>query len=182
MTRLSRNDWLKAGFEMLTNQGASGLTIENLTDKLDVTKGSFYHHFQNAEDYKIALLEFWEEQYTNRVVQLTEAGKEPKRIFDHFMGILATEDPSIEIILRSWASRDELVRSYMQRTDEERVAHATHWFEQMGKKSPLAEDLAQMLYALLIGCYSVFPPIKGVALIGMITRFLTATGVLKENK
>ncbi len=101
MTRLSRNDWLKAGFEMLTNQGASGLTIENLTDKLDVTKGSFYHHFQNAEDYKIALLEFWAEQYTNRVVKLTEAGNEPERIFDHFLGI--------------WQPRTHLLRSYCGR-------------------------------------------------------------------
>ncbi len=70
----------------------------------------------------------------------------------------------------------------MQRNDKGRVAQATNWFEQMGKKSPVAEDLAQMLYALLIGCYSVFPPIKGDALVGMITRFLTASGVLKENK
>jgi AcrR family transcriptional regulator len=181
MARVSRNDWLAAGFDVLAAEGAAGLTIETLTHKLNVTKGSFYHHFQNVEDYKNALLAFWEQQYTTRIVALSESGGDPTQIFTRFLAILASESPAIEITLRSWAFQDEQVRAYVQRIDEARVAYAQGWFEQLGHEPQQAEQLSKMLNTLLIGCYSIFPPIQAEALQKTMSRFLQISGALKDQ-
>jgi AcrR family transcriptional regulator len=181
MTHLSRSDWLDAGFDVLISDGAVGLTLDTLTHRLDVTKGSFYHHFKNVEDYKNALLESWEQKYTNRLIVMSEIIDDPVQIFNRFLAILASELPIVEICLRSWAFQDEQVRAYVQRVDEARVAQAQVWFEKLGHDSSQAERLSKMLYALLIGCYSIFPPINGEILQKTITHFLQITTNFKEK-
>ncbi|BCY19557.1 TetR family transcriptional regulator (plasmid) [Leptolinea sp. HRD-7] len=181
MTRLLRDDWLAAGFDVLVNEGAPALTIDTLTRKLNVTKGSFYHHFRNADDYQNALLESWEQQYTARVIEMSEAAGDPALVFDRFSRVLASELPDIEICFRSWAFQDERVRSYVQRVDEARIAQARRWFEMMGYDSTRAEGLARMLYALLVGCYSIFPPVQGEILQKTMTEFLQIASKHKEE-
>jgi len=181
MTHLLRTDWLAAGFDVLVNEGAEALTLDTLTRKLHITKGSFYHHFRNVEDYKNALLDSWEQQYTTRVIAMSETTGDPARVFDRFLAVLASELPNIEICLRSWAFQDEQVRGYVQRVDEARVAQARVWFEKMGHDSTQAEWLARMLYVLLIGCYSIFPPIQGDKLQKTMTQFLQIAATYKEK-
>ena len=43
---VTRREWLDAGLELLADEGAPAVTIERLTGKLGVTKGSYYHHFK----------------------------------------------------------------------------------------------------------------------------------------
>jgi AcrR family transcriptional regulator len=181
MTHLSRNDWLAAGFDVLVSEGSAGMTLDKLTHKLKVTKGSFYHHFQDVEDYKNALLESWEQQFTIRVVAMSETTGDPAQIFNRFLAILVSESPNIEICLRSWAFQDEQVKAYVQRVDEARVAQTRIWFAKLGHDSSQAERLSRMLYALLIGCYSIFPPIDGEILHKTITHFLQITETVKEK-
>lgn len=181
MTHLFRNDWLAAGFDVLVSEGAVALTLDTLTRKLNVTKGSFYHHFRNVEDYKNALLKSWEQQYTTRVIDMSEITGDPAQVFNRFLAVLASELPTIEICLRSWAFQDEQVRAYVQRVDEARVAQAQVWFEKLGHDSTQADRLAKMLYALLIGCYSIFPPIDGEILQKTITQFLQIAATFKEK-
>jgi AcrR family transcriptional regulator len=114
MTHLFRNDWLAAGFDVLVSEGAVALTLDTLTRKLNVTKGSFYHHFRNVEDYKNALLESWEQQYTTRVIVMSETTGDPAQVFNRFLAVLASELSNIERCLRSWAFQDEQVRVYVQ--------------------------------------------------------------------
>ena len=175
MTRLLRHDWLAAGFDVLVNEGTVALTLDTLTRKLNVTKGSFYHHFRNVDDFQNALLESWEQQYTTRVIEMSENTGDPDQVFDKFLSALAVELPDIERCLRAWAIQDEQVRAYVQRVDEIRVAQARVWFEKMGHGSTQAQWLAKTLYALLIGCYSIFPPIDGQAMKENITQFLQIT-------
>ncbi|MFZ6029606.1 MAG: TetR/AcrR family transcriptional regulator [Chloroflexota bacterium] len=179
--RISRNDWLTAGFDVLAAEGTAGLTIESLTRKLNVTKGSFYHHFQNVEDYKNALLAFWEQEYTIRIVTMSDAAGGPAEVFTRFLAILASESPTVEISLRAWAFQDAQVQAYVQRIDETRVAHARRWFEQSGHTAQQAERLSRMLNALLIGCYTIFPPVLGETLQETIFHFLHITGTIQEQ-
>jgi hypothetical protein len=127
------------------------------------------------------LLAFWEQEYTTRIVAMSESTGDPAQIFTQFLAILASELPTVEISLRSWAFQDEQVRAYVQRIDETRMAHAQRWFEQLEHDSQQAEGLSRMLNALLIGCYSVFPPILGEALQKTIIHFLHTTGTLKNQ-
>ena len=72
-TRLTREAWLEKALEVLHRQGNAGLQIENFTRQLGVTKGSFYWHFQDRDHFRRAILDYWDERYTRRVVAQLEA-------------------------------------------------------------------------------------------------------------
>ena len=86
MSRKTKNDWLVAGYETLGESGASTLTIDHLCNRLGVTKGSFYHHFQNYQDYKEQLLAFWEEQLTTSIVAFAEDAGDLSEVLARFHG------------------------------------------------------------------------------------------------
>lgn len=56
---MTREDWIEAAFETLLNHGIAAVTVENLCRILGVTKGSFYHHFQDRSALLNALIEHW---------------------------------------------------------------------------------------------------------------------------
>ncbi len=119
MAHISHQDWLVVGLRMLSQEGAAGLTIDALTRQQQVTKGSFYHHFHNYADFKTALLEYWEQEYTRRIVAFSEgehpadfSSADPDQIFPRFLAILAKESPAVEIAMRAWALEDETVRAF----------------------------------------------------------------------
>jgi len=62
---LSSQDWLKAGEILLLKNGAKGLSIASLCKSLSVTKGSFYHHFKNMDEYRSALEAFMKKNGNN---------------------------------------------------------------------------------------------------------------------
>ncbi|MEV0283831.1 hypothetical protein AB0H36_06870 [Kribbella sp. NPDC050820] len=49
------------------------MTIERLTGNLGVTKGSSYHHFKGATGFRSALLEYFEAQFTTRLIDTVES-------------------------------------------------------------------------------------------------------------
>src|SRR2546429_9216695 len=72
MATTTKRKWLEEGLTLLAESGAGALTIEMLTSRLGVTKGSFYHHFQHFQDYKEHLLTFYEEERTLQGIESAE--------------------------------------------------------------------------------------------------------------
>lgn len=62
--RVSRDDWLKAGLELLTERGVDAVKIDHLAWRVGVAKTGFYWHFENRRALLDAMLEFWEREYT----------------------------------------------------------------------------------------------------------------------
>jgi AcrR family transcriptional regulator len=60
--RLSVDDWIRAGFELLADGGPGALTIGHLCERLNVTKGSFYWHFTDIQAYRATLVDAWGER------------------------------------------------------------------------------------------------------------------------
>ena len=56
-SRLSVDDWIQAGFAILTAEGIKALKIDRLCRHLAVTKGSFYWHFTDIAAYRAALVQ-----------------------------------------------------------------------------------------------------------------------------
>ncbi len=57
-----RERWLAEGLEALRASGTEALRIDGLAERLEVTKGSFYAHFDSKAAYLDALSEHWREQ------------------------------------------------------------------------------------------------------------------------
>ncbi|EMU8997524.1 TetR/AcrR family transcriptional regulator [Providencia rettgeri] len=49
MKKLTRTSWINAGFNILDNEGYTRCSVERVARKLDVTRGSFYHHLMTVK-------------------------------------------------------------------------------------------------------------------------------------
>ena len=65
--RLGPQDWLVGALETLGREGVVGANVENVARSMGVTKGSFYHHFKNKEEFISRLLEYWETELTDKI-------------------------------------------------------------------------------------------------------------------
>ena len=160
MAQLSKRRWLTEGLALLEEAGAEGLTIESLTSRLDVTKGSFYHHFTNYQDFQESLLVFWEEEGTLRIVQLAEKEASPSEKLERVLQ--ASLHPSrLDVALRAWAWQDERVRVHQQRIDQLRLAYLEEVAYAHTADRLSARQLARGFYSLYVGSQHIIPPIEG---------------------
>lgn len=177
VARKTKENWLAVGYATLGESGAAALTIDNLTRRLGVTKGSFYHHFRNYQDFQEQLLDYWVQVSTTNVVTFAGAGGNLLEVFGRFLASLENTSPSQEIAIRAWAMQDAGVAAYLARIDGLRVSQAQRWFQPVARDDGEAQLMARTFNALLVGCYSVLPPIVGPALRQTVTTFLRFYGI-----
>ena len=161
MARLNKNDWLKTGLQIIGEQGAEALTINSLTNRLGVTKGSFYHHFQNYQDFKESLLNFFEEDGTSQVIRLVEIASTPLAKLESLLDITSEGWPRLEFAIRAWALQDKLVQDYQKRIDHRRLAYLQEVVQSLGINGEQARIIAQLLYTIYVGSRQITPPIQG---------------------
>lgn len=152
--RLSKDDWIAAGFRALVEAGPSGLRAEAIARTLNTTKGSFYWHFPDVPGFKTAMLDLWEQRaFTDIVAKLEDEPSLPLRLRklgqiaanaapDGFGGVAA------EPALRAWARSDPKVSQAVLRVDIQRLKYLEGLLSQMDLANP---ELARIIYAGLIG-------------------------------
>jgi len=160
MALLTRRRWLEEGLALLEEAGAEALTIESLTNRLGVTKGSFYHHFANYQDFQERLLEFWEEEGTLRIIQWAEQEVSPAEKLARVMRA-SLHPPRLDVALRAWALQDEQVRAHQQRIDQLRLAYFEEVVFATRADRLYAQQFARILYCIYIGTQHIIPPIQG---------------------
>jgi AcrR family transcriptional regulator len=55
---VSKDQWLEAGLEALTEAGLSAVTVHGLARKFGIAKSGFYWHFKNRDDLLRQLLDY----------------------------------------------------------------------------------------------------------------------------
>lgn len=121
---LTRDHWIAAGFDALDREGYPGVSVERLARRLNVTRGSFYHHFHNRDAFVHALLAQWEADYTERMLAHAAQGHNLEDVLARYLAIAAEKQPGREIAIRAWARRDRLAAEYQDRVDRTRLAFA----------------------------------------------------------
>ncbi|GCE06626.1 TetR/AcrR family transcriptional regulator [Dictyobacter aurantiacus] len=160
MALLTRRRWLEEGLALLEEAGAEALTIESLTNRLGVTKGSFYHHFANYQDFKERLLEFWAEEGTLRIIQWAEKEAAPSEKLARVIRA-SLQPPRLDVALRVWALQDEQVRVHQQRIDQQRLEYLEALVAASGADHLYARQFARVLYSIYVGSQHIIPPIEG---------------------
>ncbi|TWD79890.1 TetR family transcriptional regulator [Kribbella amoyensis] len=158
----TRTTWLDAGLEVLASDGAPAVTIERLTTELGLSKGSYYHHFKGAPDFRTALLAHFEARHTTRLVDTVEqdpdapAATKLVRLLDL---VLADHDSvRLEIGVRAWALQDAEAQAVQERVDRTRTEYLRELCHGLGVDQP--DHLARLLYLILIGAEQVLPPLR----------------------
>lgn len=159
MARATQQTWLEEGAKILAQQGATSLTIDLLTTRLNLTKGSFYHHFKSYDGFKAALLDYYEDASTLAIIRLTEENPDasPQHKLSRLLQISTRYPPGTEVAFRTWALQDADVRVYQERIDTQRQQYVYDLFAAMGYEDGQARLMARMFYAVLVGIEHMLP-------------------------
>lgn len=117
MKKLSQETWIEAGFQALDRHGYQQLSIEKTARRLNVTRGSFYHHFDSRSSFVDALLNRWKAEYTDNVINFAEAGANAHVRLERYLEIASGMQPGREVAIRAWAARESRVREVLQEVD-----------------------------------------------------------------
>ncbi len=157
MTRKSPDDWTRAGLDALQRGGIEAVRVETLATDLGVTKGSFYHHFDNRRSLLHAMLIRWERIGTDAIITLVdeEAGDPIDRLRALLrLAITSSNDgPDIDAQLRAWASVDIDAADTIGRVDAKRISYVVDLLVAAGVPQRQAKVRSFALYRMLIGEY-----------------------------
>ena len=156
--RLAREDWIAHGLRTLAKDGANALKVGPMATKLKVSRGSFYWHFRDIDDFRAQLLQSWRERSTDRVIRdLDTRQAEPDRLKKFMKPALAATAP-LDRAVRSWAAEDPDVARVVASVDASRVAYLAKMLVTAGVDSRQAPGRAAFLYWAYLGQPIVMDP------------------------
>ncbi len=132
--RLSREDWLENAPTVLSEEGWAGLRIQGLSAALGVSRGSFYWHFEDRQDFIRALLEYWFEEYTAGAPAVVERdGGSAEERLARLMRLVHDQDLTRhDLTVRSLASLDLQFSRTVRKVDRFRLEFIESLFMEMG--------------------------------------------------
>ena len=153
-----RERWLSSGLEALAEEGPGGLKVDRLVRRVGLTKGSFFHHFSGAADYKTALLKRLEAEATAELDQTAKSPPtmEPEQLLADLTGRIGLPEsglwrPELEIALRAWSFTDSEVREIQSRIDRQRLAGLTAIWQRLEPDRQQARTKALLPYLVAVG-------------------------------
>ncbi|BBY28854.1 TetR/AcrR family transcriptional regulator [Mycolicibacterium sediminis] len=173
-TRLGVDDWVRAGFAVLAEQGIKALKVDVLCSHLGVTKGSFYWHFDGMPAYRAALIDAWG--------TLRDGDR---RDFDDMTGVAPREQLSrmmtslvsprhwmLERAMREWARSDDAVAASVRDADRRVLRAVRRAFVAYGFDADEAGLRADATFAAGIGFLHLSGPVPPAQDAARIDRFL----------
>lgn len=150
--RLSREEWLARALDILALEGGAKLRVDAICDALNVTKGSFYWHFNDRDDFVRSVVEFWSARFTDPVLERINAmgGAARSRLRSLMWFVSEGGFARYDVSIRAWALQDpDLVAAIVKDVDERRLAFVGALFADMGFRGRDAEMRARACVAYL---------------------------------
>ena len=154
MAVLAQQDWVMAALQALGRLGIQGVRVESLAVELQVTKGSFYHHFSKRQHLLNEVLALWQSVATEQVIEQTNASAQDaaERLMN--LAILGFSDKGnsdqIEAGIRDWAATSTKVAVVVAKIDSQRISYVQMLLEESGVDAQKAEGRAHVMYRALI--------------------------------
>lgn len=132
--RNSRETWLRKALETIARDGDKGVRIDALARDLNITKGSFYHHFRDRQDFIDQVVDFWVERYNRYVIETIEQFEgSPEDRLRSLMKLLKREElDAYDMTFRAWAVHDPGIAKRVRQVDLTRYGFIRGLFEEMG--------------------------------------------------
>ncbi|MEE2731850.1 MAG: TetR/AcrR family transcriptional regulator [Pseudomonadota bacterium] len=158
MPKLSKESWVTAGINQLKEYGPAGVSGEKIARRLDVTRGSFYHHFDSMDELTTLMLEYWERTQTIEIFDRAQ-----KQIDDlhRKMTILLesawNSDADLEIAMRQWAFSNPIVQAHVERIDRVRLSLVSAVYIELTQSESRGNKLGKIAYYGLLGALHAWP-------------------------
>ncbi|WP_068165215.1 TetR/AcrR family transcriptional regulator [Rhodococcus phenolicus] len=150
-TRGAQLRYLEAGLDVLGRQGHAGLKLATVCEAVGATTGSFYHAFPNWPEYTSALIRYWREAKSDRLISSAREVADPVERLEFLIDIALNLPHDSEAAIRVWAAHDPAVRAIQVEADEERRQFiADAYFDATGNRE-LSERHATVAMYMLVG-------------------------------
>jgi len=156
MARLTKEDWLKKGLQVLTTKGYTNLRLEYLCEQLEVTRGSFYHHFDDLNDYVDKMMAYWEDNSNHIMDNVAVAPGTPLERLSQLQRDVFNIPARLEVVLRAWATFNKTVLKYIRRIDKKRIGFISELYVEHGYSQESADTTAKIEYATYIGVQNLY--------------------------
>lgn len=157
--RGSRELWLEAAYQALIEGGVDSVRIQVLSDRLNLSRTSFYWFFQTREELLEALLDRWEQTNTRGFVAAAEAYAEtPAEAALNLLSCFIVGeqfDAGFEFAVRSWALQSDDTMGRVKRADETRMEALRVMLRRFGYDEIDADVRARTIYLVQIGYISM---------------------------
>ncbi|MEM1437214.1 MAG: TetR family transcriptional regulator [Pseudomonadota bacterium] len=144
--RLTREHWIDVALRELAEHGHRSLTANRLAAVLGVSRGSFYWHFQNIEDFETAVLERWRALATDAIIEETSLLEGPEQSLATLIQNSLSAETRLERAVRCWTNESKRVAGFVRAMDAKRVAYVRQLLIAMGVDDATADMRAQVLY------------------------------------
>lgn len=159
MKKVEKKQWFVIGLQIIENNGVAKITIGNLCNLLEITKGAFYHHFKNIDGYIDALMAFWVKENTFAFIEEVEKLGSSKEKLHTLSQMSASSEYKCEGRIRGWSYTNDIVQQYVAQVDKLRLDYLTKLIQDCGYDVEYAHKIATIQYSLLIGLQHICPEI-----------------------
>lgn len=152
--RLTKEAWIKFGLETAGELGVEALRIDDLCIRQNVTRGSFYWHFEDREDFLNGILEHWRTRETVGIIyQVEENGGNPYQQLAYLFTLANSGeiDFNTELAIRVWARSQKEAAKLVKQVDEDRINYMAGKLRKIGASEADARMRAFFLYSLIFG-------------------------------
>ena len=153
ITRTPRTRWIEEGLRALAAGGPDAVRVEGLAQALGVTKGGFYGHFADRTALLAEMLDTWERKATDEVLEHVERQGGDVRAKLRLAGALtfSPELLPIDLAIRDWARRDQVVAERLRRVDNRRMDYLRLLFGAICRDHDEVEARSMLAFSLVIG-------------------------------
>ena len=159
VARATRGDWLDLALALLARRGVGAVTVLDISERLGVSRSSFYWHFRSRDGLLEALLQRWHDRNTASIIRQAEAPAETIteavcNVFRCWVDA-ALFSPRLDVAVREWARLSETARTRLDRDDRDRMTAIEAMFGRHGYTPEDALVRARVLYTMQIGYYAL---------------------------
>ncbi|MFE7098878.1 TetR/AcrR family transcriptional regulator [Streptomyces erythrochromogenes] len=161
-TRTPRGKWIEEGLRALAAGGPEAVRVEVLAQALGVSKGGFYGYFGSRGALLTEMLDTWEREVSEAVIELVESGGGDARArLERLFTIVASyeEGPVVgvdaDLAIRDWARRDEAVAERLRRADSRRMDYLRSLFRAFCVDEDDVEVRSLITFSLRIGSHFI---------------------------
>jgi AcrR family transcriptional regulator len=149
--RLTAQDWIDFALTTLAREGFDALKADVLARKLGVSRGSFYWHFIDLEDFHARVIERWRETATEAVIADLERYESREERLEVLLRRALAHHNALEIRMRAWADNKAEAAQAVRDMDRRRREYMERLLADSGIAPTLAATRVQLLYWIYLG-------------------------------
>ncbi len=158
--RFTKKDWLRHGLAELSAIGAEAVKLEAICKSAGLTRGSFYHHFDDHEAYLTELAAQWFETQTSAIASEIDPSTSVITQSETLTQAALAIDYRLELGIRELGRRLPAVADIVRHADARRLAVLSDLYQRRyGLDKEDAATFAYLEYATFSGIILLDPNI-----------------------